>query len=239
MATVFKEKPYIVHFHSLGIACQFSQCRAGCARNVVRMKTVTSPSRRQDSHFVGRSSFRLPRFLRGGVGRVSSLSFSESSCSSRFGSRLSRNPFSREGGLRLRLWHRRVWGSGGASSDRLVGALGVPGAPGNPFFSEAFLSCLGQQRAPAWFLSLSACPLLTTPLCTCATDTDCLSLSAASPVRLLYPPPTTLSFKDTLPSTCRQRKKIYQDNRKIIFVCWYYCQSLHVIRNVGKCPLRG
>lgn len=82
----------------------------------------------KNSHFVGRSSFRLPRFLCGIV-RLLSLSFSES-CSSWLG----RNPFSWE---RLRLC---PWGLE-------EGLLGIP-------FSTSLSSCLRKQASDV----LSLCP---------------------------------------------------------------------------------
>lgn len=68
-----------------------------------------------NSHLVGRSSFRLPRFLRGRIGNVSSLSLSESHLSW-----ATTNPFSREGLMLQTAWRGRP-------------------------FSRAFCSCMGRE----------------------------------------------------------------------------------------------
>lgn len=107
-------------------------------------KTAKLNQQCQNSHFVGRSSFRLPRFLCGVV-RPSSLSFSKS-CSSRLG----RNPFSWEG-LRLRPWEL-------SSARQEEGSLKIP-------FSTSLFSCLGKQASDV----LSPCPP-TSPLWTSAMD---------------------------------------------------------------------
>lgn len=109
-----------------------------------KSKQAEARKKKKALHFVGRSSFRLPRFLRGGV-RLSSLSFSES-CSSRLG----RNPFSWE---RLRLW---TWELSSARQEE--GSLGIP-------FSTSHFSCFGKQASDV----LSLCPPMS-PLWTCAMD---------------------------------------------------------------------
>lgn len=68
-----------------------------------------------NSHLVGRSSFRLPRFLRGRFGSVSPLSFSESRLSW-----ATTNPFSRKGLMLQAAWRGRP-------------------------FSRAFCSCVGRE----------------------------------------------------------------------------------------------
>lgn len=112
-----------------------------------------------DSHFVGRSSFRLPRFLCGCGGErlLSSLSFSES-----WSSQPSRKPFSGEG-LRLRLKFRVsfwlwLWVLEPSSARQEGASLGIP-------FSTSFLSCLGKQASDV----LSLCPP-TSPLWTSAME---------------------------------------------------------------------
>lgn len=114
------------------------------AAGYTESRTKAELAEAKNSHFVGRSSFRLPRFLCGIV-RLSSLSFSES-CSSWLG----RNPFSWEG---LRLW---PWGL--SSTRQEEGLLGIP-------FSTSLSSCLRKQASDV----LALCPPMS-PLWTSAMD---------------------------------------------------------------------
>lgn len=135
--------PFTVHYSTSCSSHTHVTFPAGSAES--RSKdSEAEQAEAKNSHFVGRSSFRLPLFLRGVV-RLSSLSFSES-CSSRLG----RNPFSWEG---LRLWPWEL-----SSARQEEGSLGIP-------FSTSLFSCLGKQASDV----LSLCPP-TFPLWTCAMD---------------------------------------------------------------------